>query len=689
MIFAVFGRMENIMVKTEIKEFFVSNEQTNQLRALVPFSVGALARSGELTLGGETSFSAYVEVDNKLSHGEHVYLKLHTLPAKTKIMFNGESVAVLEFSKDVFVKDITSLVREGVNTIELTPGGDVLDAGVFENAEFIRTSYPIINRVSLNQVHEDGKVSLGIKLETLGGSENVRAVATLVSGSGQIYYSGLMRGKGVISVSDPLYWWPRGLGVQNLYKLTVNVYGDMEIEDTFETRVGFRTLTTAGSADGTLLEVNGVSFLPMGVVYDTPKKRYLQEGDALLEANMMSAARAGVNTVVIPCDVDMPSDRFFELCDLYGMVAVRECKNVLEDYDALFRRSTHASVGVVDFIGVGDDILTVSDKLREINQDLELSAEDSAAQYYSVKSLACVKTIRERIAKKDRNILSEAVCGNDDGDMINLIGLAAKKYLYAENIYDFSYISQLVEAELIETEMMEARIARRARGRAVFKSLGVQNGMIGGGLIDTGRRMKAVAYRAARFFSPTVAYVKIDGTSVEFHVSNESRANFVGVIEYKILDSKNNLIYRNEESCIVSASSSKFLFARDFSEHVAGRECECVLEYSLQSGGNLVYRSSAIFVEPKRFKFEDPFIESDISGADRKYSITLAAHAFAMGVEIGFTDTEVLINDNYINIAQNSPIKISFTVLGGVTTAEKLRSELTVKSVYDIGNGTL
>ena len=681
--------MENIMVKTEIKEFFVSSEQTKELRALVPFSVGDLAECGELSLGGDILIGAYLEVENKLSTGERAYLKLRTLSAGTRIVFNGETVAELDTGRDVLTKDVTSLVREGVNTLEIYPGGEALDAGIFENAEFIRTSYPVIDRVSLNQVHEGGRVSLGIKLETLGGSDNVRAVATLVSGSGQIYYSGIMRGKGTISVPDPLYWWPRGLGVQNLYKLTINIYGDMEIEDTFEARVGFRTLTTAGSADGTLLEVNGVSFLPMGALYDTPKKRYIKDSDALLEANMMAAARAGVNTVVIPCDADMPSDRFFELCDLYGMVAVRECRDIRADYDFIFRRATHASVGIVDFIGIGDSILAVSDKLREINQDLELSAEDSAAEYYSVKSLANTKTIRERIAKKDRNILSEAVSGRDDTDMIKLIGLAAKKYLYAENIYDFSYISQLVEAELVETEMMEARIARRARGRAVFGSLGFKDGMVGDGLIDIGRRMKAVAYRASKFFAPTVAYVKIDGTSVEFHVSNENRSNFVGVIEYRILDSKNNLIHKSEESCIVSASSSKFLFTRDFSEYISGRECECVLEYSLHSGSNLVYRSSTIFVEPKRFKFEDPFIESDISGSDRKYSITLSAHAFAMGVEISFDETEVLINENYINITHNSPIKISLTVLGGVTTAEQLKSELRIKSVYDIGNGTL
>ncbi len=674
------------MTKTEIKEFLIFCENQEERSALVPFSLGLLGESGECP--DEVKLCAYIEVDRATSSGEHAYIRLPRLPRGTRISFNTHVLYDgLETNREQLTTEVTHILREGVNTLELCYREATADTGIFDKAQLIRTSYPLIDRVSLTQVHEDGHVTLGIKLDTFGEAENVRAVATLISGAGQIYYGGIMRGRGSVSIPDPLYWWPRGLGVQNLYKLTINIYGDMEIEDTFETRVGFRTLTTAGSADGTLLEVNGASFLPMGLVYDTPKDRYIGDAAGDLDAYMTAAARAGVNTLVIPSNACMPSGRFFELCDLYGFVAVRESADIDADADALSRFSTHPSVGIVDIIGVGDGLLTVTDKLRAINQDLELSAEDKAAKYYSIKSLAGARTIRERIKKKDRNPLSEPVAGSDDSDAIKLISVAAGKHMYAENIYDFAYVSQLVEAELVEREMMEARIARRARGRAVFSSAGKSSAMISDGLIDISHRTKAVAYGAARFFAPTVAYVRLDGSFAEFYVSNESRSNFVGTLEYKILDSKNNLIYRNEESCIVSSSSSKFLFTRDLTEHISGRECECVLEYSLHSGSNLVYKSSSLFVEPKRFKFEDPFIESEICGEDKKYSITLTSHAFAMGVEIAFENTDVIINENYINITQGLPTKISFAVLGGVTTAEKLKSELRIKSAYDIGNG--
>jgi hypothetical protein len=56
----------------------------------------------------------------------------------------------------------------------------------------------------------------------IGDKSEVRAVATLVSPTGKIYYSGLADGSGAISIPDPLLWWPSGMGVPNLYDLAVN-----------------------------------------------------------------------------------------------------------------------------------------------------------------------------------------------------------------------------------------------------------------------------------------------------------------------------------------------------------------------------------------------------------------------------------------------------------------------------------
>ena len=677
------------MIKQEIKEVFVSFGNVKELRALRPFSVGELIEENFLSDksidNSDVTFNAYMSFDKLADEGEYVFLRLRSLGAGSEIDFNGETISVLTSGRAQLTLDITSHIREGVNTIAIRArGAAAADLGIFTPIEILRTSYAIVDKITVNQQHENGKVTLSIKLDTLGASESVRAVATLVSGSGQIYYGGITRGRGSVTVTDPLYWWPKGLGVQNLYKLSVNVYGDMEVEDGVEMRIGIRRLTTAKSADGALFEINGTSLVPMGLVYDTPKRRYVKNADIVLESQIAAAARAGVNTIVIPSSADMPQDKLFELCDLYGIIAVRECADISAEADALARLSYHASVGLVDIVEAGEDVYEVTESLRRINQDFEFSIEDKPASYPSVKSLASYKTLCERLEPSERNLLSEKVERDADGCIVDIIALTAKDYLYASNIYDFAYISQLSEAARAEEAVMRARVARGAT-RAVFSSLGRALGVVGDGLLDFSLRHKVLSYKASEFFAPTVAYARMMGSTLELYASNESRADFDGVVEYAVIDSKNKVIHKEEQLCRIDFSTSRLLFTRDLGDLISGHENEYYVEYSLKSGSNTIYKNTLLLAEPKRFKYEDPEIEAYISGSDKKYSITISAKAFAQGVELDFLGCDAVFNDNYFDITSSAPMKISFNVLGGVTTAEKLQSELRIKSVYDIG----
>lgn len=677
------------MIKKELKEVFVSFGEVKELRALVPFSVGELIEENYLSdkniKNTDVTFNAYMSFDKLADEGEYVFLRLRSLGAGSEVDFNGETVAVLSTRREQITVDITALMREGVNTLEIRArGADEYDLGIYSPIEILRTSYAIVDRITVNQLHENGKVTLAIKLDTLGASENIRAVATLVSGSGQIYYGGITRGRGSVTVTDPLYWWPKGLGVQNLYKLSVNIYGDMEVEDGVEMRIGLRRLTTAKSADGALFEINGASLVPMGLTYNTPKRRYVKNSEIVLESQIAAAARAGANTLVIPASADMPQDKLFELCDLYGIIAVRECSDIAAEADILSRLSYHASVGIVDIVEAGEDVYEVTESLRKINQDFEFSIEEKSASYPSVKSVASYKTLCECLEPKERNLLSERVERDADGQIVDIISISAKKYLYASNIYDFAYVSQLSESAHAEETVMRARVARGV-GRAVFSSLGRTLGVVGDGLLDFSLRHKAVSYKAAGFFAPTVLYARMVGSTLELYASNESRADFDGAVEYSVINSENKVIHKEEQLCRIDFSSSRLLFTRDLSEYISGRENELYIEYVLKSGSNTVYKNTLLLVEPKRFEYKDPEIEAYISGSDKKYSITLSAKAFAQGVELDFLGCDAVFNDNYFDITSSAPMKISFNVLGGVTTAEKLQSELRIKSMYDIG----
>ena len=68
-----------------------------------------------------------------------------------------------------------------------------------------------------------------------------------------------------------MLWWPNGYGGQPLYTVKVELYADGNIADTWEKRIGLRTLTVKTEKDewGVCFahEVNGTAIFAMGADY--------------------------------------------------------------------------------------------------------------------------------------------------------------------------------------------------------------------------------------------------------------------------------------------------------------------------------------------------------------------------------------------------------------------------------------
>ena len=284
------------MIKQQIREFNMTQGDAERL-CTTPFSLCSFDGS-ELS---SASFFAVFSVPKKASNFKYTYLRITDAVGLRKVEIDGEVVYDGCFSGRVLNLNVKDKIHEGgenkVTLLFSQIDGYHLCAGLFGNMELIRFNGAVIDRVEVCQGFDGSSATIGISLDMLGNSDYVRAVATLVSSSGQIFYGGITRGKGTITVKDPLYWWPKDMGVQNLYKLTINLYGESEIEDTAELKVGIRKV---GATDGRMtFDILGASFLPMGAVY-TPERRCDPELSKTREtAFLNSAARVGINALVI------------------------------------------------------------------------------------------------------------------------------------------------------------------------------------------------------------------------------------------------------------------------------------------------------------------------------------------------------------------------------------------------------
>ena len=91
-----------------------------------------------------------------------------------------------------------------------------------------------------------------------------------------------------------------------------------------------------------------------------------------------------------------------------------------------------------------------------------------------------------------------------------------------------------------------------------------------------------------------------------------------------------------------------------------------------------------LFTKIKRFNFLKPNYSVDITGNGTDYTVTVGADCFVKGVEISFDDVDVALDKNYFDITGRAPVRIHLTT-PRMTTIEKLRRVIKIRSVYDLG----
>ncbi len=691
------------MVRRELKRFELVYEG-GQVECTVPCSVksvlGAkssprtapaceIADQPELSELEKVSFETNIYVDDVALAMRNFYLRLRGISMPARIYIGEEKIATTDGKTPVYNIDLSGKLSVGDNrlSIRFTSAmcGDLTYAGLSESCEIIRFSGAILDRVFLTQTHSEGGVTLGIRLNLIGDPAAVRAVATLVSSTGQIYYAGLTKGEGSIQINDPLYWWPKGCGVQNLYRLTVNLWGESDVEDSTTLRIGLRT---AEPGEGGALVINGSSVLPMGAVFIPESDPDFTTADERVSACVSSAAMAGYNCLVIPEGAPRPTERFYDLCDVHGIMVIEEHSAITDaDADSLHQRGHHPSLCLIDLIG-SEDSSADADRLGRSLADLKMNIipERSDRQdYIGLPALPSMKTISARIPEDERGLFSRSIESMaEEGAIRDMLLSVADRYPYPHDLSSFAYASALASAHKVGDAIKSARLSLGKTGRPVFYRLRDTELVISPSAIDCRGRWKPLQYYCARHFAPLALYADIKDGVVTFSASSQRRTDCIGSLEYRIADSANYTVYQNSVPLEISSLSSGEIHTADLSEYIKGHESEYYLEYCIKEGSSQLSRKTLLFVPEKHFGFKKPSMKTVISGQERHYSITLSANCFVKDLEIGFDGVDVVLEDNYIDLTNEAPVKINFTVIGGIETSYHLKDVLQLRSVYDL-----
>ena len=207
-------------------------------------------------------------------------------------------------------------------------GPDLRTAGLWKPVRLERWSVARLARV-MPIVTVDGggtgRVELRVDLERLDSDAPLRLTAEILGRHiGGVVDAGATSATLVVHVPDAPVWWPAGYGEQPLADLTLTLSTDNQELDSWQRRIGFRTveLNTARDEIGTAftLSINGQPVFVKGVNW-IPDDHFLTRITAeRLGRRLDQAVSANINLIRVWGGGIFESEAFYRACDERGLL---------------------------------------------------------------------------------------------------------------------------------------------------------------------------------------------------------------------------------------------------------------------------------------------------------------------------------------------------------------------------------
>ena len=342
---------------------------------------------------------------------------------------------------------------------------------------------------------------------------------------------------------------------------------------------------------------------------------------------------------------------------------------------------------------------------------------------FGFQSFPSEKTVYSYTEPQDRNIFSPVMESHQKNDAANgkMLYYLAENFRYPKDFESLLYVTQVLQAVAIKSGVEHWR---RNRGRCMgtlYWQINDNWPVASWSSIDYYGRWKALHYMACRFYEPVAgSIVRIADTdtaernggehfsAVAAHVQNET-AQPVGVtvtMTLKTFDFK--VITTATQHVVVPAFGVSKVLEEDYSSYVQRlpRILTTPSAKRVEDDTHHYYDKKDVFVEAV-FTYEDgrvqiesdtlvpykhvelpqPSIHAEVAGNANTYTIALQSNVYTPFVEVDFTDADVILSDNIINLTDDKPRVISFTtediINGNFTDATDVKNRLRIRSLRD------
>ncbi len=229
-------------------------------------------------------------------------------------------------------------------------------AGFWRPVSLVAYDVARIDSAYITQRHECGRVELDTRVELqsasaecfrFGGDNtglllkaepvlNELTVKTEVTDpEGTVVATG--DGKASLCIEHPQLWWPAGFGDQPLYTVKVSLLYKNEVLDTWERRIGLRTMTVSTEKDSYgekfAHKVNGVEIFAMGGDYIPEDNLIARTSPERTRRLLEDAKAANFNSIRVWGGGYYPEDWFYDACDELGLIVWQDFMFACAVYD--------------------------------------------------------------------------------------------------------------------------------------------------------------------------------------------------------------------------------------------------------------------------------------------------------------------------------------------------------------------
>ncbi len=308
---------------------------------------------------------------------------------------------------------------------------------------------------------------------------------------------------------------------------------------------------------------------------------------------------------------------------------------------------------------------------------------------FGFQSFPGIKTVKSFTIPEDRNIFSYVMEKHQKNGSANgkILFYLSETFKYPEDFESLLYVSQVLQAEAIKYGVEHWR---RNRGRcmgSIYWQLNDCWPVASWSSIDYYGRWKALHYYAKRFYSPVLISAEDNGTGVNIYVTNDSREDIKGVVEWKLRDIRGGVLREGKESVTIASLKAKRCAGLNLKDVINSNNIrEVYLEFFLKVNGCDGSYGTLLFVKPKHFNFINPEIKTTFNESDRKFIIKLKSKAFVKSVELDLKEEDCRFSDNYFDLTAGDE-KIVTVEKSGISkniSIDELEEQLKIRSLYDI-----